>query len=128
VSELAGPVTDKNLRGFKGEKQVKAEKTMKRSGWIVAAAALLCMGVVGCGNNVKGHTYAAADNSVTIDFQSGGAATVNFGGVPGTCTYTQSGKQVNLTCGGQTETLTMADDGSLAGGADSPLGHLTKVK
>ena len=53
---------------------------------------------------------------------------MNFGGVPGTCTYTQSGKQINLTCGGQTETLTMADDGSLAGGADSPLGHLLKVK
>jgi hypothetical protein len=115
----------------KAGRQVKTAKQVKkiaRSGWLAAVAALLCLGAVGCGNNVKGHTYAAADNSVTIDFQSGGAATVNFAGVPGTCTYTQSGKQVNLTCGGQTEVLTMADDGSLIGGADSPLGHLTKVK
>jgi hypothetical protein len=109
-------------------KAVIQVKTMVRSGCVAVAAALLCLSAVGCGNNVKGHTYAAADNSVTIDFQSGGAATVNFGGVPGTCTYTQSGKQINLTCGGQTETLTVADDGSLSGGADSPLGRLTKVK
>ena len=101
---------------------------MARSGWIAAAAALLCLGAVGCGNNVKGHTYAAADNSVTIDFQSGGAATVSFGGIPGACTYTQSGKQVNLTCGGQTQGLTMADDGSLNGPADGIMGHLAKVK
>ncbi len=99
-----------------------------RSGWIAAAAALLCLSAVGCGSSVKGHSYAAADNSVTIDFQSGGSATVNFGGVPGTCTYTQSGKQVNLTCGGQTEALTVADDGSLNGPPDGVMGHLTKVK
>ena len=43
-----------------------------RSGWMAAVAALVCLGVAGCGNNVKGHTYAAADNSVTIEFQSGG--------------------------------------------------------
>ena len=128
MSEQARPVTDKIEREARQVKAVRQVNTMMRSGWIAAAAALLCLGAVGCGNNVKGHTYAAADNSVTIDFQSGGSATVNFGGIPGTCTYTQSGKQVNLTCGGQTETLTMADDGSLAGGADSPLGHLTKVK
>jgi hypothetical protein len=132
--QSAGPVTDKNLQGEKRMKAVRWVKTAKqgkimaRSGWIAAAAALLCLSAVGCGNNVKGHKYAAADNSVTIDFQSGGSATVNFGGIPGTCTYTQSGKQINLTCGGQTEALTMADDGSLSGGADSPLGHLTKVK
>jgi hypothetical protein len=101
---------------------------MMRSGWIATAATLLCMGTVGCGNNVKGHSYSAADNSVTIDFQSGGTAPVNFGGIPGTCTYTQNGKQINLTCGGQTELLTVADDGSLNGPADGAIGHLTKVK
>jgi len=99
-----------------------------RSGWAATAAALLCLGMAGCGNNVKGHTYTAADSSVTIEFQSGGAANVSFGPIASTCTYTQSGKQINLTCGGQTEVLTMADDGSLNGPADGPLGHLTKVK
>ncbi|MGB8031701.1 MAG: hypothetical protein WCF30_18765 [Terracidiphilus sp.] len=99
-----------------------------RSGWWASAAALVCLGLAGCGNNVKGHTYAAADDSVTIVFQSGGTASVSFGPITSTCTYTQSGKQVDLTCGGQTEILTVADDGSLNGPADALLGHLTKVK
>jgi len=99
-----------------------------RSGWIAAAAALVCLGAVGCGNNVNGHTYAAADGSVTIAFQSGGTAGVSFGPIASTCAYTQSGKQINLTRGGQTEVLTMADDGSLNGPADGAIGHLTKVK
>jgi hypothetical protein len=102
-------------------------KVSKRSGW-AAAAALICLCVAGCGNNVKGHTYAAADGSVTIVFQSGGQANVSFGPIGSACTYAQSGKQINLTCGGQTEILTMAGDGSLDGPADGPLGHLTKVK
>ena len=110
---------------MKAERQVKS---MMRSGWIAAAAALLCLGAVGCGTNVKGHTYAAADNSVTIDFQSGGSATVSFGGIPGTCTYTQSGKQVSLACEGDTTVFTIGDDGSLDGPPDGMLGHLTKVK
>jgi hypothetical protein len=103
-------------------------KESKRSGWAAAVVALVCLGLAGCGNNVKGHTYAAADDSVTIVFQSGGTANVSFGPIGSACTYTQSGKQINLTCGGQTEVLTMADDGSLSGPADGPIGHLTKVK
>ena len=99
-----------------------------RSGWMAAAAVLLCLTVAGCGNNVNGHTYGAADGSVTIAFQSDWAASVSFGPIASTCTYTQSGKQINLTCGGQTEVLTMADDGSLNGPADGAIGHLTKVK
>ncbi len=102
-------------------------RASRRSVWAVAAA-LVCLGLAACGNNVKGHTYAAADNSVTIEFQSGGTANVSFGPIASTCTYAQSGKQINLTCGGQTEVLTMADDGSLNGPAESMLGHLTKVK
>jgi hypothetical protein len=101
---------------------------MARSGWVAAAAALLCLSAVGCGANVKGHTYSAADNSVTIEFQSGGSAAVSFGPISSTCTYTQSGKQINLTCGGQTEVLTVADDGSLSGPPDGVMGHLAKVK
>jgi len=98
-----------------------------RSGWMAAVAALVCLGVAGCGNNVKGHSYAAADGSVTIAFQPGGAAAVTMGPIPATCTYTQSGKQVNLTCGGQTEILTVNSDGSLDGPPET-IGHLAKVK
>jgi hypothetical protein len=103
-----------------------------RASWkrVVAAAALglVCLGAVGCGNNVKGHTYADADDSVKIAFQSGGTASVSFGPITSTCTFTQNGKQVNLTCGGQTEVLTVADDGSLNGPPDGMLTHLTRVK
>ena len=35
-------------------------KVNKRSGWAAAVAALVCLCLAGCGNNVKGHTYAAA--------------------------------------------------------------------
>jgi len=94
---------------------------------VAAAAALVCLGLAGCGNNVKGHSYAAADGSVTINFQSSGTAAVTMGPIPVTCTFTQSGKQVNLTCGGQTEVLTVNSDGSLDGPPDT-IGHLTKVK
>jgi hypothetical protein len=52
---------------------------------------------------------------------------MTMGPIPVTCTYTQSGKQVNLTCGGQTEILTVANDGSLDGPQET-VGHLTKVK
>ncbi len=96
-------------------------------GWVAAAAALVCLALAGCGNNVKGHSYAAPDGSATINFQSGGTAAVTMGPIPVTCTYTQSGKQVNLTCGGQTEVLTVNSDGSLDGPPDT-LGHLNKVK
>ena len=102
-------------------------KVSKRSGWAATAAALVCLGLAGCGNNVKGHTYAAPDGSVTIVFGSGGTANVTVGPIPATCTYTQSGKQVNLTCGGQTEILTVGSDGSLDGPQET-VGHLTKVK
>ncbi len=94
-------------------------------GW--AMVALVCLGVAGCGHDVKGHTYAAADDSITIVFQSGGTASVTMGPITSTCAYTQSGKQINLTCGGQTEVLTMASDGSLDGPPEV-IGHLTKVK
>lgn len=99
-----------------------------RSGWIAMAAALVCLGAAGCGNNVSGHTYGAAGGGVTIEFQSGGKAVTSFGPMSSQCTYTQSGKQVSLVCEGDTTVLTIGDDGSLDGPADGMLGHLTKVK
>ena len=51
---------------------------------------------------------------------------MTMGPIPVTCTYTQSGKQVNLTCGGQTEILTVGD-GTLDGPQET-VGHLRKVK
>jgi hypothetical protein len=103
-------------------------KVSKQSGWLAAAVAMVCLGLAGCGNNVKGHTYAGPDGSVKIEFQSGGTATVSLGPIASTCTYTQNGKQVNLVCEGDTEVLTMASDGSLSGPPEGMLAHLTKVK
>ncbi|HEY1804204.1 MAG TPA: hypothetical protein VGG45_06955 [Terracidiphilus sp.] len=96
-------------------------------GFVAAAAALVCLVLAGCGNNVKGHSYAAADGSVTIQFLSGGTANVTIGPIPATCTYTQSGSQVNLTCGGQTEIVKVNSDGSLDGPPDT-VGHLARTK
>ena len=60
-------------------RQVKAARKVKtmaqigmRSGWIAAAAALMCLSALGCGNNVSGHTYGVAGGGVTIEFQSAG--------------------------------------------------------
>ena len=98
-----------------------------RSGWMATAAALVCMGVAGCGSSVSGHTYGVG--GVTIEFDSGGKAVANLGPLmTSQCTYTQSGKQVSLVCEGDTTVFTVASDGSLDGPPDGMLAHLTKVK
>ena len=93
-----------------------------------AAVGLMCLGAVGCGTKVSGHTYAGNGNLVTIEFQSGGKAFASIGPMTSSCTYTQSGKTVTLVCEGDTTVLTIADDGSLNGPPDGMLAHLTKVK
>ncbi len=99
-----------------------------RSGWMALAAALLCLGVAGCGSKVSGHTYAGNGNVVTVEFESGGKAYTSMGPMTTSCTYTQSGKTVSLVCEGETTVLTLQDDGSLDGPPDGMLAHLTKVK
>ena len=98
--------------------------------WVLAGAglALLCMGAAGCGKSVSGHTYAGSGELVKIEFRSGGKAFASMGPMTSNCTYTQSGKKISLICEGDTEELTMADDGSLSGPPDGMLAHLTKVK
>ena len=103
-------------------------KASLRSGWVAVAAALMCLGVLGCGSNVEGHAYAGNGNIVTVEFQSGGKAYASMGPMTSQCTYTQSGKTVNLICEGDTTVLTMQDDGSLNGPPEGMLAHLTKVK
>jgi hypothetical protein len=126
LGRLAGGVSEMNEESKDLRRPVM--RSGMRSGWIATVAALICLGAAGCGTNVKGHTYGAPDGSVTVEFQSGGTAAVSFGPIGSTCTYAQSGNQINLTCGGQTEVLTLAGDGSLNGPADGAIGHLTKVK
>lgn len=103
-------------------------KVSVRSGWTVAAAALVCLGVVGCGAKVQGHTYSGNGNVVSVEFQSGGKAYASMGPMTSACTYSQSGKTVNLVCEGDTTVLTLQDDGSLNGPPEGMLAHMTKVK
>jgi len=93
-----------------------------------AAVALLSVFAAGCGNSVKGHTYAGNGQLVSIQFQSGGKAYASMGPMTSACTYTQSGKNVTLICEGDTEQLALASDGSLNGPPDGMLAHLTRVK
>jgi hypothetical protein len=92
------------------------------------AVALLCLGIAGCGNNVKGHTYAGPGGAVQISFQSDGKAYASMGPMTSNCTYTQNGANVTLICEGDTEQLTLQSDGSLNGPSDGMLAHLTRTK
>ena len=96
--------------------------------WTTAAVAWVCVCATGCGNSVKGHTYAGNGQLVSIQFQSGGKAYVSMGPMTSNCTYTQKSKDVTLICEGDTEQLALASDGSLNGPPDGMLAHLTRVK
>jgi hypothetical protein len=98
------------------------------SGSLLAAAALLCLSAAGCGNGVKGHTYAGNGQLVKIEFQSGGKALASMGPMTSTCSYTQNDKSITLICEGDTENLTVNSDGSLSGPPDGMLARLTRVK
>jgi hypothetical protein len=103
-------------------------KTSIQNGLAAAAVALMCFGAVACGSGVSGHTYADNEGMVKIQFQSGGKANATIGPLTAACTYTQSGKQVMLTCENQTTQFTVGDDGSLTGPPDGMMNKLTKVK
>jgi len=110
---------------YESEEKMKASL---QSVLVGAGAALLCLGAAGCGNNVSGHTYAGNGEMVKIEFQSDGKAFASMGPITSSCIYTQASKRITLTCEGDTEQLTVADDGSLNGPPDGMLAHLTKVK
>ena len=96
--------------------------------WTAAAVAWMSVCATGCGNSVKGHTYAGNGQLVSIQFQSDGKAYASMGPMTSNCTYTQKGKDVTLICEGDTEQLALASDGSLNGPPDGMLAHLTRVK
>ncbi len=106
------------------------ERTVKASGrvWAALAAAILCLGAVGCGNGVSGHTYQGPGGLVQVQFQSGGKAVATVGAMTDNCTYTVDGKTVALTCEGITTDLTLNSDGSLSGPPDGMMSKMTRVK
>lgn len=70
--------------------------------------------VSGCGKSVSG-VYADDSNAFSIDFKSGGKATVTIGGSALDADYTVDGKTVTVKSNGDTKVFTINDDGSLAG-------------
>jgi|ERR1041385_4343763 len=81
-----------------------------------------------CGGKVAGNTYIDNGGVVKVEFKSGGKAYVSTGPVANTCTYSESGKTVTLTCEGDKTTFTVDDDGALNGPPGGFLSRLTKQK
>jgi hypothetical protein len=95
---------------------------------VSAAVAALLLTSTGCGKKVEGNTYENNGGVVKIEFKSGGKAYVSAGPATTDCTYTESGKNVTLTCVGDKTVFTVDDDGDLNGPPDGMLTRLTKKK
>lgn len=97
--------------------------------WTVAVVAALSAGTAGCGSaGAEGHTYSGNGGVVKIEFKSDGKAFVSTGPVTTTCSYSQSGKSLALTCEGDKTDFTIDDDGALIGPPDGMLARLTREK
>lgn len=93
----------------------------------IATIAILLV-TVGCGGKVEGNNYADNGGVVKIEFKSGGKAYVSTGPVTTTCSYTESGKTVTLSCEGDKTVFNVDDDGALNGPKGGFLARLTKMK
>jgi len=93
----------------------------------IASIGLLLV-TVGCGGKVEGNTYEDNGGVVKIEFKSGGKAYVSTGPVTTTCSYTESGKTVTLSCEGDKTVFNVDDDGALNGPKGGFLARLTKKK
>jgi hypothetical protein len=93
---------------------------------LVAMVLVAGFGFAGCASDVEGNTYVDAEGVISIEFLSGGKANFKMGVVGGACTYTESGKNVAVTCNGVPQVFTMNSDGSLGGPAAGLIGKLTK--
>ena len=70
--------------------------------------------------------YSNAENTASIEFLPEGKAHISLSGMGGDCSYEQHDKTVALTCEGESTTLTVGDDGALAGPPDGFWTRLTK--
>ena len=96
---------------------------MKLSSGVLLAATVCLAASAAHAQSVQGNTYEG--EMAKIVFKSGGVAMVSLGPRNAQCTYTQSGKTVSVTCEGDQEDYTIANDGSL----NNPLvGRLGKTK
>jgi hypothetical protein len=70
--------------------------------------------VMGCGKSVSG-VYTDDSNSMSVNFQSGGKASVTVLGSTMDGTYTIDGKTLTVNMNGDNKVFTINDDGSIAG-------------
>jgi hypothetical protein len=91
---------------------------------LVALLLVASLAVASCGkgSSVEGNTYEGS--GMKIVFKSGGIAITSLGTVTAQCSYSQDDKTVTLTCEGQKDVLTLADDKSLN---SSQFGRLAKT-
>jgi hypothetical protein len=93
---------------------------------LMATILVAGFGFAGCGSSVEGNTYVDSENVISIEFLSGGKANFKMGPVGGPCTYTESGKNITVTCNGVPQVFTVHSDGSLGGPAAGLIGKLSK--
>lgn len=94
---------------------------------LVVAILAAGFGFAGCGDPpIAGNTYGDSDNLISLEFLSGGKATLKMAGAAVTCTYTQNGKHITISCGGAAQPFTMNSDGSLTAANSGLFGKLTR--
>jgi hypothetical protein len=111
---------------------VQKRGLMKNKRTLSNALAVVMLGTlataIGCSGGVVGNTYEDNGGVVKIEFKSGGKAYVSTGPATNTCSYSEAGKSVTLTCEGDKTVFTVDDDGSLNGPPGGFLTRLTKKK
>jgi hypothetical protein len=81
---------------------------------IVVCATIIATGCISCMDPLRG-TYTDETGGIVLNLKSGGNAIFTFAGQPDACTYIVEGKQLTLTCKGESGSLafTIDKDGSL---------------
>lgn len=103
--------------------------TNRRKIAAATAAGMLGLLAVACSSrSVDGQTYQNSTGGVKLEFTSGNKAYIRVGPMTESCGYSQSGRNVVLSCAGDKFKLEIGDDGALAGPPDGLLARLTKVR
>jgi len=88
--------------------------TLFRRVFMVVVLGCTMVYVAGCGKSVSGK-YTDDAGAFSVEFKSGGKATITIGGSAIDATYTIDGKNVSVNAGGDVKTFMINDDGSLGG-------------
>jgi hypothetical protein len=94
---------------------------------VVAIAFLALNGCSGCNSGPIGK-YQDANHIVTLQLDPGGKASISFGGLSMTATYTVEGNKITVDASGDKTVFTLNADGSLSGPPGGLIGKLEKVK